>query len=436
MLDINFIRENSDLVKQGIGKKKTDPKLVDRFLRLDEEWRSKTTALNELASSQKKLSKEIAEVKTEDLVAKAQVLKKRHSELEVEVTELKTKRDETLYLIPNLPLDDVPVGKDESENSVLREWGERPKFDFKPKDHLELGNLLGLIDTEKAASVSGSRFGYLMRDAVMLEFALVSFAMKTLTDEAIMEGIASKISPDCSSKPFVPVVPPVMIRPEVFTRMARLNPGEEEERFHLEKDNLYLVGSAEHTLGPLHMDEVLSPDVLPIRYVGFSTSFRREAGSYGRDTRGIFRVHQFDKIEMESFTTADKSRMEQDFIIGIQEYLLQSLKLPYRVMSICTGDMGAPDARQVDLDVWLPGQDKYRELQTSDMMTDYQARRLGTRVKKSDGTLEYVHMNDATAFAIGRTLIAILENYQTAGGSVMVPEVLQDFVGKKEILPR
>jgi seryl-tRNA synthetase len=223
--------------------------------------------------------------------------------------------------------------------------------------------------------------------------------------------------------------------------MARIEP--RDERYYLQSDDLYLIGSAEHTLGPLHMDETLPESALPARYVGFSTSFRREAGSYGKDTKGILRVHQFDKLEMESFTRPEDSRTEQDFIVAVQEHLVRSLEIPYRVMDICTGDMGGPDARQIDIEMWMPGSPDahgkgkgvYRETHTSDLMTDYQARRLRTKVKKADGTAEYAHMNDATAFAIGRTLIAIIENYQTKKGTVLVPKVLQPYMGLREILP-
>jgi seryl-tRNA synthetase len=223
-----------------------------------------------------------------------------------------------------------------------------------------------------------------------------------------------------------------MIRPDAYVKMARLSPEVEDERYYLEKDDLYLIGSAEHTLGSMHMDERISYKNFPLRYIGFSSSFRREAGSYGKDTRGIFRVHQFDKLEMESFTLPDNSLKEHKFLIKIQEYLMQSLKLPYRVMLVCTGDMGGPDARQVDIETWLPGQDKYRETHSADLMLDYQSRRLNTRFKKK-GDLDFVHMNDATAFAIGRTLIAIIENYQQKDGSIQVPEVLQKYTNFKKI---
>lgn len=426
MLDVNKIRTSPEEVKKGITSKKSDPNLVDKFLEADEKWRALTTKFDETRSEQKKLG----EAKKVD---EAKKLKEELKKIEAELAETEKVRTDILYKIPNLPFDDVPVGKDENENVVIRTWGEIPKFSFKPKDHMELGEALDIIDTKTASKVVGSRFNYLKGQLAMMEFAIVQYVFSLLSNKDFMKKMAEKISPDFPANPFIPVVPPVMINPETFTRMARLDPGQEEERFHLPKDNLYLVGSAEHTLGPLHMDETIPEAKLPIRYVGFSTAFRREAGSYGKDVQGILRVHQFDKIEIESFTLPEFSRMEQDLIVSIQEYLLQILELPYRVISVCTGDMGGPDARQIDMETWMPGQDKYRETHTSDLMTDYQSRRLKTRIKRNNGETELAHMNDATVFAIGRILIAIIENYQTEKGTIRVPKVLQPYLGSAEI---
>jgi len=359
-----------------------------------------------------------------DLKEKIRILQNKISNLDKEKLFL-------LESLPNIPMDDVPDGDDESGNVVLRKCGNLPDFNFSPKDHVELGEGLGLIDTQTAAEVSGSRFSYLFGDAALLELALVSYAVRVLTDEEVIKKIGQQVCPDYPVGTFTPVVPPQMIRPEVFKRMGRLEP--KEERYHIPSDDLYLIGSAEHTLGPMFMDKIIPESKLPLRFVGFSTSFRREAGSYGKDTRGILRVHQFDKLEMESFTIPADSEKEQKFIVGIQEYLMTSLGLPYQVVSICTGDMGAPDARQIDLETWMPGQGRYRETHTSDLMTDYQSRRLNTRYKSKDGALHYVHMNDATAIAVGRIIVAILENYQTAEGKVEVPALLQSFLGKKII---
>lgn len=335
--------------------------------------------------------------------------------------------------IPNLPSDDTPEGEDESKNVVRREVGKKPVFTFKPKEHWELGAALDLIDSERAGRISGSRFVYLKGALAQLQFALIQHAFSVLTNEKTLAKIIKAAKLKVASTPFIPIIPPVFIRPEVMQQMARLEP--KEERYYIPSDDLYLVGSAEHTLGPMHAAETFEESHLPRRYVGYSTAFRREAGSYGKDTKGLIRVHQFDKVEMESFSMPENSQQEQDLFVAIQEYLMHSLKLPYRVMQICTGDMGGPDARQIDIETWLPGQGRYRETHTADLMTDYQSRRLNTRVRRAAGGTQLVHMNDATVFAIGRTLTAIMENYQRADGSIAVPKVLQSYVGFKVIGP-
>jgi len=423
MLDIKLLREEPDKVKEGIQKKGVNSALVDEFLVLDGKWRTLTKEIDDLRAEQKKLG----EAKKID---EAKALKEGLKIKEEELNGLERERDEILQKFPNLPLDDVPVGKDESENKVIRTWGEPTKFDFEPKDHLALGETLGIIDTKRASEVAGTRFSYLKGDAALLEFALVQFGFSVLTNETTLREIAEKAGHghSQSANPFIPVIPPQMIRPEVYQKMARLEP--KEERYYIPSDDIYLIGSAEHTLGPLHMDETIPEEKLPIRYVGFSTSFRRESGSYGKDTRGILRMHQFDKLEMESFTTPEHAVVEQDFFVAIQEYLMQALKIPYQVVAICTGDMGAPDARQIDIEAWMPGENKYRETHTADYMGDYQARRLNTKMRRKHGGIEFVHMNDATAIAMSRTPIAIIENYQTADGKIRVPEVLQKYLGK------
>lgn len=424
MLDAELLRKEPEKVKKAIATKNADPALVDEFLELDGEWRKLTKDIGEKRAEQKKLSEK------RDIEGG----KKNKEEIklfEEKAAEAEKKREEVWMKIPNLPSKDTPVGKDESANKVLRKKGEPKQFDFEVKDHVALGEALGLIDIESAGKVAGSRFAYLKGDAVLLEFALVQYALGVLTDQKIIESIANGVKTGYHSTPFVPVVPPVMIRPEVFARMGRLEP--KEDRYYIPSDDLWLIGSAEHTLGPLHMDEAIPEEKMPIRYLGFSTAFRREAGSYGKDVRGILRVHQFDKLEMESFTAPEDGLTEQDFFVAIQEYLMWSLELPYQVLAISTGDMGLPDVRQMDIETWLPGQGRYRETHTADYMGDYQARRLGTRIRRKDGKTEFAHMNDATVFAIGRMLIAIMENYQTKDGKIEVPKVLQKYVGKKVI---
>lgn len=416
MLDIQRIRKNPEEIKLALQKKGVDGKQIDKFLKLDEEWRAKTVALDQLKAEQNLLSKELSKGQSEDLISKAQLMKKRVAEIGTERDGLETKRDEILLKLPNVPFEDVPVAVDASGNRVLREVGEKPEFDFEPKDHLTLAETLGLIDVKKAAEVSGSRFGYLLREAALMEFALIRLAMDTLVKNG-----------------FTPVVPPVMIRPKVYEGMGRLAADQKEERYYLEKDELYLVGSAEHTMGPLHMNEIFEEKDLPRRYVGFSTCFRREAGTYGKDTKGILRVHQFDKVEMFSFAHPEHSEEEHQLLLSMQEQLMQALELPYRVVEICTGDMGWTDARQFDVETWLPSQGEYRETHSCSNTTDFQARGMNVKYRTKEQKKELIHMLNATAFAIGRTLIAIFENYQTKNGTIIVPEVLRELVGEKEI---
>ena len=427
MLDINFIRENKELVKKGVADKQFDPSIVDKVLALDEKRRKLILEIEGLRArrnkiaDQKKVSEEGKKIKEE--------LKDKEPEYEKIGAEYKR----LLYKIPNIVSSDTPIGKDESENKVVRRWGEPTEFDFKPRNHVEIGKILGIIDTETASKVAGARFNYLKGDAVLLENALYQFAMSILLDERKLREIADRIEVKYSANPFIPVLPPLLINPDVYEKMARLSPETEIERYAITRDEQYLIGSAEHTLGPMHMNQTLEAKNLPLRYFAFTPAFRREAGSYGKDVKGILRQHQFDKLEMESFTTPEDGLKEQDFFVAIQEHLMQSLEIPYQVVAICTGDMGGPDFRQIDIESWMPGQNKYRETHTSDYMTDYQSRRLGTRVRLNSGEVVYAHMNDATAFAMGRTIIAILENFQTKDGSVKIPEVLQKWMGKEKI---
>lgn len=435
MLDINFIRENADVVKESAKRKNVEVD-IDRLLVLDEERKVLRQQMDAKKAEQNRMSSIIARAQGDErtsIIESMRHVKEGFAELEEKFNALTAEWTKLLLSVPNIASADTPIGPDESGNVVLREWGTKPTFDFAPKPHWEIGKELDIIDTEKAAEVSGARFSYLKGDLVLMQFALIQFAFSVLTSREKLSAIAQKAELDIDPKPFVPVIPPVMMRADVMGRMARLHPV--DERYYFEKDEMVFVGSAEHTLGPLHINEIIEEERLPIRYAGYSTAFRREAGTYGKDTRGILRQHQFDKLELESFVLPEAGYREQDLFVAIQEHLMQSLKLPYRVMFICTGDMGKPDHRQYDIETWMPGQDTYRETQTSDYMGGYQARRLNTRIRGIDGELSHAHMNDATAFAIGRTLIAIIENYQQADGTIRVPEVLVPYVGK-EILGR
>mgnify|MGYP001618379042 FL=1 len=427
MLDIKFIRQNQEKVREAIKNKKAGLDL-DKLLASDERRRHLLSESESLKAEQNKRSKgPQSPVDLEELKA----LKEKIKLIEGELKCVEEEYEKLMMIVPNIPTEDTPIGKDESGNKVLRQWGKPKVFDFKPKEHWEIGEALDLIDNERASKVSGARFAYLKRDLVLMEFALIQYGFSILTDGKLLQKIIKKAGLDIKPTPFIPVVPPVLIKPDVMQKMARLEP--KEERYHIPSDDLYLVGSAEHTLGPMHMGETFKEEDLPVRYVGFSTAFRREAGSYGKDMKGILRVHQFDKLEMESFCLPEDSVKEQNLFVAMQEYLVQLLNIPYQVVAICTGDMGGPDARQIDLEMWMPGQNRYRETHTADLMTDYQSRRLGTKVKRQNGS-EFVHMNDATALAIGRTLIAITENYQTKKGTIEIPKVLRKYMGgMKEI---
>ncbi|MDE0243552.1 MAG: serine--tRNA ligase [Candidatus Kaiserbacteria bacterium] len=423
MLDIGFILENRDLVIAAVQNKKGDPVDID--------------ALQALHVKRVGLIKDLGEINRERKEAAASRddatgsdLKKKAAEAEEAVREVTKELTDLLAKVPNIPSPDVPVGASEDDNVVIRQWGEKPTFDFKVKAHWDIGAERDFIDSERAANVAGSRFTYLKGGIVRLQVALVQWVFDTVSNETVLTEVAKQHEINVPSKPFVPVLPPVMITPEMLFGMARLDP--KEDKYYLQEDNLFLAGSAEHTLGAMHAGEVFEEDALPIRYVGYSTAFRREAGSYGKDTKGILRQHQFDKLEFESFTVGERSRAEQDFLVALQEHLMQQLNLPYQVVMVCTGDMGKPDVRQIDIETWMPGQNTYRETHSADLMGAYQARRLGIRVKREGGKKEFVHMNDATVFAMGRTLIAIIENNQRSDGSVTVPEVLRPYLGNQE----
>jgi seryl-tRNA synthetase len=431
MLSLQFIRENPDIVRAAIKNKSTKIDF-DAFLTLDEKKKTMQQEVETLRAKRNELSASMGKGKPDPAVLEqAKKLKEDLQVLETTYEEIEMEHASLLKKIPNIPTDDTPVGHTEEENVVVKEWGKIPEFSFRPRDHAEIAAMHGWIDKERAANVAGSRFAYLMGDLVMLQFALIQFVMNTLTSEETLKKIIADLNLKVSSKPFTPVLPPYMIRTEPYDAMDRLEP--REDRYKIEGQDLWLQGSAEHVLGSMHANEIFAEKDMPVRYIGYATSFRGEAGTYGKDMEGIIRMHQFDKLEMESFSCAETSHEEHLLFSGIQEYLMQQLQLPYRKLQKCTFDIGKPNAKGSDIEAWLPGQGKYRETHTADYMTDYQARRLQTRVRRENGELELIHTNDATAFACGRALIAILENYQNEDGSVRVPEVLVPFLGKKLI---
>ncbi|MEA2020556.1 MAG: serine--tRNA ligase [Patescibacteria group bacterium] len=417
MLDIDFIRNNPDTVRRGLQAKQANPSLVDKTLELDKERRELLQEVEKLRHEINEISN-IQEKPSADDIERAKKLKNQLRKLEPKLREVEERFKEVWQQIPNMPAEDVPRGESEEENVEVKKWGKPRDFDFEPKPYWELGESLRIIDKERAAKVSGARFGYLKGAAVLLEFALVDLAIKNL----LWEG-------------FLPVIPPVMINDKAMRAMGYLEHGGEQETYHFEKDQLYLIGTSEQAVGPMHMNEVLEEGTLPRRYVAFSTCFRREAGSYGKDTKGIFRVHQFDKVEMFSFTHPEGSEEEHDFLLSVQENLMQELEIPYQVTEMCTGDLGAPAARKYDINAWFPSQDCYRETHSASNCTDFQARRLNVKYQNEKGEKDFVHTLNGTAFAIGRTVLAILENYQQEDGSVLIPEALEPMVEMGVIQP-
>jgi seryl-tRNA synthetase len=382
---------------------------IDALLVLDERRRSLLPRIEELRSRRKKGGGDPAE---------ARALRDEIKGLEQELAAIDSEIEQLLAALPNLPDPSVPDGDSEADAEVLREVGTPPEFDFEPRDHLELGTALGVIDMESAARASGSRFAYLKGDLVRVELALVQLAFATLEPEG-----------------FAPVVPPVLVREEPLFWTGFL-PTDRAQIYEVAGDDLYLVGTSEVSLAALHADDLLAESDLPLRYGGFSTCFRREAGAAGRDTRGIFRVHQFDKVEMFSFVRPEDSTAEHELILSIEERLLQALEIPYRVVNIPAGDLGASAAKKYDLEAWLPGQGRYRELTSCSNTTDYQARRLRCRYRaEGSKSPRPVHTLNGTAVAVGRTIVAIMENCQRADGGVDVPRALREHGAPDEVRP-
>lgn len=416
MLDIKFIRENIKKVKDSCKKRGVSCD-IDGLLKIDEEKRKLQAELEKIFALKNKASKEIAKSKNKKkIITEMQKIDKKGDKLKEKLKQKETKFKELIFEVPNILLEDVPEGKDDSDNIVVKKVGKPPKFNFQPKGYMELGESLGLIDVKRAAKTVGSRFGFLKKEAALLEFALISFAFEILVKRGL-----------------IPVIPPVMIRPEMAKAMGYLQQTNKDEAYHLYQDDLYLIATSEQSLGAMRSKEILSEKELPVRYAGFSTCFRREAGSYGKDTKGIFRVHQFDKIEMFSFVKPENAEKEHKMLLETEEELMKKLKLPYQVVHNCTGDLGDPAAEKFDIEAWLPSENRYRETHSVSNCTDFQARRLETKYRDKENKLQFVYTLNGTGLAIGRILIMIMENYQQKDGSIKVPIVLQKYTGFKEI---
>ena len=434
MLDINYIRDNRQKVEDAI-KNKGYAIDLDEILQLDDARKELSQKTDILRQERNQISSQMKNGQPDQaLISRGKEIKQELSSLEEKLSSVESDFLAKLKTVPNVPCDDVPVGLSEDENEVAEVCGEPTKFNFEPKNHYEIGQARGWIDKERASKVTGARFAYIKGEMVSLQMAIVNFVMNSLSDEGVIKEICEANHLEhISTKPFTSVLPPLMLRTEMYDAMDRLEP--RDDRYKIEGEELWLQGSAEHVLGSMHAGEIFAEQDLPVRYLGYATSFRQEAGTYGKDMEGIIRMHQFDKLEMESFSTKETSREEHELFVAIQRWLIEQLRLPYRVIRKCTFDIGKPDARGIDMEVWLPGQGKYRETHTADYMTDYQSRRLNTRVRRDEtGEVELVHTNDATAFALGRIMIAVIENYQNEDMTVRVPEVLRKYLNGKEIL--
>ena len=422
MIDLDDLRSRPDLYKTAAANKGSSVD-IDAILTLDKSRREAIQGIETLRAKRNEIAGQMKGGKPDPaLIEEGKQVKVQIADKEAALEPINQEFVQLVSEVPNLPSEDTPVGDSEDQNVILKTIGEKPSFDFEPKPHWEMHSY---IEQERAVRISGARFAYLQRGAVRLQFAMNTWAMDILSNREVLASIIKEANLDVPDTPFVPMLPPVMMRTEQYQATGRLKP--DDVTFKLANDDLWLIGSAEHSLCAYYLGDTLKEEELPIRFVGHSTSFRREVGSAGKDTRGIIRTHHFDKLEMESFGEPSTARSEHEFMIAIQEHLMQQLKLPYQVVLKCTFDMGSPNERGVDIETWMPGQNLYRETHSADLIGQYQARRLQTKVVKADGTKDFVCTNDATAVTT-RVLVAIMENYQQADGSIVIPEVLVPYM--------
>ena len=419
MIDIKFIRENPDAVRASQKGRGEDTSIVDQLLKLDETRRTAITEFETLRAEQNTLSKSVGAAKGDEkaaLLANAKDLADKVKAADTKRAEIEAQVNAMAMQLSNVLDPDAPIGG-EADFVVIEHVGTPRDFTkdgFEPKDHVELGKLLGAIDTERGAKVAGSRSYYLTGMGALLEFALVNYAISSATKSG-----------------FIPVIPPVLVNPAAMEGTGFLGQAAENV-YHLERDDVYLVGTSEVPLAAMHMDEILPAEKLPLRYAGYSTCFRREAGTYGKDTRGIIRVHQFDKVEMFSFCKPEEAKEEHKRILQWEKEFLNAMEIPYRVIDVASGDLGSSANRKFDIEAWIPTQGTYREVTSTSNCTEFQARRLNIRYKDSDGTKAIATLN-GTLVAIPRMIVAILENHQNADGTVNVPAALQPFLGVKKL---
>jgi seryl-tRNA synthetase len=413
MLDLRALREDPERFRAGLARRGVADRL-DRLLELDAEQRELKVQVEELRAEQNRISKETGRATLEQratLVEEGRHIAAKLRDLEPDLERTTEYLDELLAELPNLPDDSVPDGETEEDNEVVRTHGEPPTFDFEVRDHMELGESLRMIDVERGVRTSGSRFYYLTGAAVRLQFALLQYGLAFADRHGLF-----------------PMWTPALVRREAMYGTGFL-PTDEAQIYVVREDDLYLIGTAEVTVASYHAGEILQADSLPIRYLGYSTCFRREAGTYGKDTRGVFRVHQFDKLEMFSFVSPDASHDEHERLLAIEEEWVQSLELSYRVVNVCIGELGASAAKKYDIEAWFPGQEAYREITSTSNTTDFQARRLGVRMRGEGGNTP-VHTLNGTLCAMSRTIICLMENHQQADGSIRVPEALHPYLSE------
>lgn len=421
MLDLNYIRDNAAKVKQGAINKNRDASAVDRVLDLDISRRKLISEIEVIRSERNKINEGLKLARTPELIEKTSALKIKLQELEPKLKEIEASLQSNLLQIPNVALDIVPVGKDETENVEVGSWGKIPEYSFKPKTHVELAESLDLIDLERGSKVAGFRGYYLKNEAVMLQFALTQYTLQKFI-----------------SRGFTPVIPPVILKRQTFVNSGHLPWGESEVYKFVtgegEEERL-LTGTAEVPLVSYYQDEVLNEKDLPIKMIGFSPCYRKEAGSYGKDTKGVYRVHEFVKTEQVILckNDLDESIKMHEEMRSLTEEILQDLQIPYHVLLMCTGDMGEPQAKKYDIEAWMPGRNNWGELASDSIMLDFQSRRANIRYRDSKNDLKYVHMLNNTASNSPRWLVAILENYQQEDGSVKIPSVLVPYMGKDVI---
>jgi len=426
VLDIRFVRESPDAVRENLRKRGLPEKIeeLDHLLSLDSKWRETLAEADRLRRTRNEITQKIAETRkkggdTESLLKQAETVPERIKELEANVDQYKAQVETILLNLPNMVHESVPFGKDDNDNQELKKWGELPKFSFKPLDHIEIGERNHLIDLESAARVAGARFYYLEEDLVQLNYALIQYGLDFI-----------------KKKHYRLYQPPYFLHKNIIAGAVALSDFE-DMIYKIESEDLYLLPTAEHALLALHNDGIIELDQLPLRYAGVSPCFRKEAGAHGRDTKGIFRIHQFEKVEQFIFSTPEDSWKLHEELLGNAEEFWQSLRIPYRVVNVCTGDLGTVAAKKYDVEAWLPGQGKYREVVSCSNCTSYQAVRSKVRYReKTSAPTKYVHTLNSTLVATERAIVAILENKQRADGTIEIPGVLQHYMGGQTSIPK